>query len=118
MLPCAWLFHALGRSRAANEDISHFSFATAPPRKFRKKCAFKRKGLPINVALDPVDMRLGSEQLGALVREKMRMEPRSRALLVFVGKRGHSMKCLTHKQSTALSGGDSGPAVLAARAVP
>ena len=52
-------------------------------------------GLPIYVALEPVDMRLGSERLGALVREKMRMEPRSRALLVFVGKRGHSMKCLT-----------------------
>jgi transposase len=52
-------------------------------------------GLPIYVALDPVDMRLGSERLGALVRERMRMEPRSRALFVFVGKRGHSMKCLT-----------------------
>lgn len=52
-------------------------------------------GLPIYVALEPVDMRLGSERLGALVRERMRMEPRSRALFVFVGKRGHSMKCLT-----------------------
>jgi transposase len=52
-------------------------------------------GLPIYVALEPVDMRLGSEGLGALVREKMRMEPRSRAPFVFVGKRGHSMKCLT-----------------------
>jgi transposase len=52
-------------------------------------------GLPIYVALEPVDMRLGSERLGALVREKMRAEPRSRALFVFVGKRGHSMKVLT-----------------------
>jgi transposase len=52
-------------------------------------------GLPIYVALDAVDMRLGSERLGALVRERMRMEPRSRALFVFVGKRGHSMKVLT-----------------------
>lgn len=52
-------------------------------------------GLPIYVALEPVDMRLGSERLGGLVRERMRMEPRSRALFVFVGKRGHSMKCLT-----------------------
>ena len=52
-------------------------------------------GLPIYVALEAVDMRLGSDRLGALVRERMRMEPRSRALLVFVGKRGHSMKCLT-----------------------
>src|SRR5450631_712281 len=40
-------------------------------------------------------MRLGSERLGALVRERMRMEPRSRALFVFVGKRGHSLKALT-----------------------
>jgi len=52
-------------------------------------------GLPIYVALEPVDMRLGSERLGALVRERMRMEPRSRALFVFVGKRGHSLKALT-----------------------
>jgi transposase len=47
------------------------------------------------VALEPVDMRYGAERLGALVREKMRAEPRSRALFVFVGKRGHSMKVLT-----------------------
>ncbi len=53
------------------------------------------QGLPIYVALDPVDMRLGSERLGALVRERMRAEPRSRALFAFVGKRGHSMKVLT-----------------------
>jgi transposase len=52
-------------------------------------------GLPIYVALEPVDMRLGIERLGALVRERMRAEPRSRALFVFVGKRGHSMKVLT-----------------------
>jgi transposase len=47
------------------------------------------------MALEPVDMRLGAERLGALVRERMRAEPRSRALFVFVGKRGHSMKILT-----------------------
>ena len=52
-------------------------------------------GLPIYVALEPVDMRFGSERLGALVRERMRQEPRTRALFVFVGKRGHSMKALT-----------------------
>lgn len=52
-------------------------------------------GLPIYVALEPVDMRLGSERLGALVRERMRAEPRSRALFVFVSKRGYSMKVLT-----------------------
>lgn len=52
-------------------------------------------GLPIYVALEPVDMRMGSERLGALVRERMHAEPRSRALFVFVGKRGHSMKVLT-----------------------
>jgi transposase len=52
-------------------------------------------GLPIYVALEPVDMRLGAERLGGLVREKMRVEPRSRALFVFVGKRGRTMKVLT-----------------------
>lgn len=52
-------------------------------------------GLPIYMALEPVDMRLGAERLGSLVRERMRAEPRSRALFVFVGKRGHSMKILT-----------------------
>lgn len=52
-------------------------------------------GLPIYVALEPVDMRMGAERLGALVRERMRAEPRSRALFVFVGKRGTSMKVLT-----------------------
>jgi transposase len=53
------------------------------------------QGLPIYVALEPVDMRYGAERLGALVRERMRAEPRSRALFAFVGKRGHSMKVLT-----------------------
>jgi transposase len=53
------------------------------------------QGLPIYVALEPVDMRCGAERLGALVRERMRAEPRSRALFVFVSKRGHSMKVLT-----------------------
>jgi transposase len=52
-------------------------------------------GLPIYVALEPVDMRLGAERLGGIVREKMRAEPRSRALFVFVGKRGQTMKVLT-----------------------
>ena len=49
-------------------------------------------GLPIYVALEPVDMRLGYERLGGIVRERMQAEPRSRALFVFVGKRGHTMK--------------------------
>ncbi len=52
-------------------------------------------GIPIYVALEPVDMRFGYERLGAFVREKMQAEPRSRALFVFVGKRGHTMKALT-----------------------
>ncbi len=52
-------------------------------------------GLPVYVALEPVDMRMGYERLGGLVRERMRAEPRSRALFVFVGKRGHTMKVLT-----------------------
>src|SRR6185295_7242102 len=54
-----------------------------------------RHGLPVYVALEPVDMRFGYERLGGIVRERMQAEPRSRALFVFVGKRGHSMKVLT-----------------------
>jgi len=52
-------------------------------------------GLPIYVALEPVDMRYGCERLGGMVRERMGTEPRSRALFVFVSKRGHTMKVLT-----------------------
>lgn len=52
-------------------------------------------GLPIYVALEPVDMRLGAERLGGIVRERMQAEPRSRALFVFVGKRGTNLKVLT-----------------------
>ncbi|MDB4956299.1 MAG: isftu1 [Myxococcales bacterium] len=52
-------------------------------------------GIPIYVALEPVGMRLGAERLGGLVRERMPAEPRSRALFVFAGKRGHTMKVLT-----------------------
>lgn len=52
-------------------------------------------GLPIYVSLEAVDMRMGYERLGGMVRERMRLEPRTRALFVFVGKRGHSMKILT-----------------------
>ena len=52
-------------------------------------------GLPIFIALEPVDMRLGFERLGGMVREKMATEPRSRALFVFVGKRALTMKVLT-----------------------
>ena len=47
------------------------------------------------VALEPVDMRFGYERLGGIVLERMQAEPRSRALFVFVGKRGHMMKVLT-----------------------
>jgi transposase len=53
------------------------------------------QGLPIYVALEAVDMRFGYERLGGLVRERMQAEPRSKALFVFVGKRGHTMKVLT-----------------------
>lgn len=41
-----------------------------------------------------MDMRLGYERLG-VVPERMQAEPRSKALFVFVGKRGHTMKVLT-----------------------
>ena len=52
-------------------------------------------GVELFVAVEPVDMRLGIERLGAVVRERMRREPRSRALFVFVGKRRQSLKVLS-----------------------
>ena len=53
------------------------------------------QGVEIYVATEPVDMRFGFERLGGLVREKMKREPRSRALFVFFGKRRQSVKILT-----------------------
>lgn len=53
------------------------------------------QGVEIFVALDPVDMRLGFERLGAVVRERMQREPRSRALFVFFGRRRQTVKVLT-----------------------
>lgn len=52
-------------------------------------------GIPIYVALEPVDMRMGYDRLSGMVRERMEMNPRTSALFVFVGKRGHLMKILT-----------------------
>ena len=52
-------------------------------------------GVPIYISLERVDLRLGYERLGGWVREHLAMEPRSRALFVFVGKRGHTMKVLS-----------------------
>ncbi len=46
-------------------------------------------GMEIYLAVEPVDMRLGFERLGAMVREKMSREPRSRAMFVFFGRRRH-----------------------------
>lgn len=53
------------------------------------------QGMEIYVATEPVDMRFGFERLGGLVRERMKREPRSRALFVFFGKRRQSVKVLT-----------------------
>jgi transposase len=47
------------------------------------------------LALELVDMRLGFERLGGVVRERMALEPRTRALFAFICKRGHMMKVLT-----------------------
>lgn len=52
-------------------------------------------GVEIFVAAEPVDMRLGFERLGALVRERMRREPRSRALFVFVGRKRQTVRVLS-----------------------
>jgi transposase len=52
-------------------------------------------GVEVFVAVEPVDMRLGFERLGGLVRERMQREPRSRALFVFFGKRRQTVKVLS-----------------------
>lgn len=52
------------------------------------------QGVEIFVATEPVDMRLGFERLGALVRERMKREPRSKALFVFFGRRRQTVKVL------------------------
>lgn len=61
----------------------------------------------IYVALEPVDTRMGYERLGGLVRERMRADPRSKALFVFVGKHGHTMKVLTWNGSRGVGEGGS-----------
>ncbi len=53
------------------------------------------QGVEVFVAVEPVDMRLGFERLGALVRERMRREPRSKALFVFFGRRRQTVKVLS-----------------------
>ncbi len=53
------------------------------------------QGVEIYVATEPVDMRFGFERLSGLVRERMKREPRSRALFVFFGKRRQTVKVLT-----------------------
>jgi len=52
------------------------------------------QGIEIFVATSPVDMRLGFERLGGIVRERMQREPRSKALFVFFGKRKQTVKVL------------------------
>jgi len=51
--------------------------------------------MEVFVAVELVDMRLGFERLGGLVRERMSREPRSRALFVFFGKRRQTVKVLS-----------------------
>jgi transposase len=52
------------------------------------------QGIEVFVAIEPVDMRLGFERLGGLVRERMQREPRSKALFAFFGKRRQTVKVL------------------------
>jgi transposase len=51
-------------------------------------------GVEIFVATQPVDMRLGLERLGGLVRERMQREPRSKALFVFFARHRQTVKIL------------------------
>ena len=52
------------------------------------------QGVEIFVAIEPVDMRFGFERLGGVVRERMKREPRSRALFVFFGRKRQTLKVL------------------------
>lgn len=52
-------------------------------------------GVEVFVATEPVDMRFGFERLGGIVRERMKREPRSRALFVFFGKKRQTVKVLS-----------------------
>jgi transposase len=52
-------------------------------------------GVEIFVATEPVDMRFGFERLGGLVRERMKREPRSKALFVFFGRKRQTVKVLS-----------------------
>lgn len=51
-------------------------------------------GVQIFIALESVDMRLGFERLGGLVRERIGYEPRGGALFLFVGRRRETLKIL------------------------
>lgn len=53
------------------------------------------QGVEIFVATEPVDMRFGFERLGGVVRERMKREPRSRALFVFFGRKRQTVKVLS-----------------------
>ena len=52
------------------------------------------QGVEVYVAVPPVDMRLGIERLGGLVREYIHREPRSRALFVFISRRRHALSSI------------------------
>ena len=45
-------------------------------------------GIPIYVALEPANMRMGFERLGGLCVSGWKNEPRTRALFAFIGKCG------------------------------
>jgi transposase len=53
------------------------------------------QGIEIYVATEPVDMRLGFERLGGIVRDRMKREPRSKALFVFFGRKRQTVKILS-----------------------
>ena len=53
------------------------------------------QGLPICVALEPVDIGWAARDSGAWCVSRCEQSRGSKALFVFVGKRGHTMKVLT-----------------------
>lgn len=51
-------------------------------------------GVEIFIGVEPIDLRWGFERLSGLVSDRIGRSPRSGALFVFRGRRGHAMKVL------------------------
>lgn len=51
-------------------------------------------GVEVYIGLTPIDLRWGFDRLAGLVQHELGKSPRSGALFIFLGRRGHSLKVL------------------------